>query len=334
VEFARPGNRGECGAGQDQSVSAGFSATPPVKKSAERTGATPGEWLPWRTTQRPLKISATVLAETLRGGQAFRWRAVPDAKENKVWQGVWGRCVARVRSGEGDRLEWSCPAELGENSAAAVEDYFATEMDFENLADQLPWRTDAALAARLRAWRGLRLLRQPAGEALLAFLCSSAKQIPHIAQMCENLAAQFGEPLWGGIHALPTWARLAEAPEAELRACRLGYRARFIHQTARHLAGEPGWEEKIKTAPYAEAHAWLAELPGVGPKIADCVLLFGAARFEAFPVDTWILRAMAERYGLRGWRPAQVAQFGRAHFGPLAGLAQQFLFSGERKEGK
>jgi N-glycosylase/DNA lyase len=76
----------------------------------------------------------------------------------------------------------------------------------------------------------------------------------------------------------------------------------------------------------------LTTLPGVGPKIADCVLLFGAANYEAFPVDTWILQAMAERYGLHGWSPVQVAQFGRAHFGRLAGLAQQFLFSGERKE--
>jgi N-glycosylase/DNA lyase len=281
-----------------------------------------------------VKISAAVLAETMGGGQAFRWRRALGGGAGEIWQGVWGRCVARVRAGPDEVLEWTCPVALQKNLPLALEDYFATDLDFENLADQLPWRTDAALAARLRAWRGLRLLRQPTGEALLAFLCSSAKQIPHIAQLCENLAAQFGEPVWGGMRALPAWARLAEVSEAELRACRLGYRAAFIHQTARRLAAEPGWEAKIKSAPYADAHAWLAELPGVGPKIADCVLLFGAARFEAFPVDTWILRAMAERYGLRGWRPAQVAQFGRAHFGPLAGVAQQFLFSGERKEKK
>jgi len=303
-----------------------------VKKSAEQSGAATGEWRPWRPTARPVKISAAALAETLGGGQAFRWRRAPG--EGGIWQGVWGRRVARVRAGRAEALEWTCPAELEKDFAGALEDYFAADLDFENLADQLPWRTDAALAERLRAWRGLRLLRQPLGETLLAFLCSSAKQIPHIAQLCENLAARFGEPVWGGVRALPTWARLAEAAEGELRACRLGYRARFIHQTARRLLAEPGWEEKIGSAPYADAHAWLAELPGVGPKIADCVLLFGAARFEAFPVDTWILRAMAERYGLRGWRPAQVAQFGRAHFGPLAGLAQQFLFSGERKEKK
>jgi N-glycosylase/DNA lyase len=167
---------------------------------------------------------------------------------------------------------------------------------------------------------------------LLAFLCSSAKRIPYIAQMCEKMAERFGQPIAEGINALPTWPQLAEIAERDLRTCGLGYRARFVHETARRLAGEGDWEKRIPRAPYAEAHAWLTTLPGVGPKIADCVLLFGAAKYEAFPVDTWILKAMAERYGLHGWRPAQVAQFGRTHFGLLAGLAQQYLFSGERGE--
>jgi N-glycosylase/DNA lyase len=72
----------------------------------------------------------------------------------------------------------------------------------------------------------------------------------------------------------------------------------------------------------------------VGEKVADCVLLFGAGRLEAFPVDVWILKTMERRYGLAGWKPAQVAQFGRAHFGPLAGLAQQYLFAWERTEAR
>jgi N-glycosylase/DNA lyase len=276
-------------------------------------------------------MEASALAETLDGGQAFRWRRV---EKSEIWQGVWGRYVARVQVGRTGDVEWRAPAELAENVGAAIGDYLAADADFATLADQLPWRTDEVLRERIQAWGGLRLLRQPLGETLLAFLCSSAKRIPHIMQMCEALAGQFGEPIWENVQALPTWARLAEAHESELRACGLGYRARFVKETAGKLAESPGWEAHIKGAPYAEAHDWLAALPGVGPKIADCVLLFGAAKYAAFPVDTWILRAMAERYGLRGWRPAQVAQFGRAHFGPLAGLAQQFLFSGERKEGK
>lgn len=112
----------------------------------------------------------------------------------------------------------------------------------------------------------------------------------------------------------------------------MGFRARFIHQTAQFLTAHPGWLEATEVLPYAAAKERLLSLPGVGEKIADCVLLFGAGRLEAFPVDTWILQAMAARYGLSGWKPAQVAQFGRAHFGPLAGLAQQYLFAYERRE--
>jgi N-glycosylase/DNA lyase len=302
--------------------------------------------LPWRPCAKPVAISAAALAETVCGGQAFRWKSAPDhqnsrdetsagaAGQGAAWQGVWGACVARVRASEEYNLEWTCPIGLEARIAPALENYFAADVDFDALADQLPWRTDAVMAERVRAWRGLRLLRQPLGEALLAFLCSSAKQIPHIAQMCETLAARFGEPIWGGIRALPTWLRLTEISERDLRVCGLGYRARFVHHIAQKLAESPGWEDRLLGADYLEAQAWLTSLHGIGPKIADCVLLFGAAKYEAFPVDTWILRAMAERYGLQGWRPPQVAQFGRAHFGPLAGLAQQFLFSGERRAKK
>lgn len=87
-------------------------------------------------------------------------------------------------------------------------------------------------------------------------------------------------------------------------------------------------------APYAEAKARLLELPGVGEKVADCVLLFGAGRLESFPVDTWIIKAMERRYGLAGWKPAQIAHFGRVHFGAQAGLAQQYLFAFERASGR
>jgi N-glycosylase/DNA lyase len=141
--------------------------------------------------------------------------------------------------------------------------------------------------------------------------------------VCKTDALQF--------HRLPTWSELAAIPEATLRACRLGFRAKFIHQTAQFLAAHPGWLDETETLPYAAAKERLCSLPGVGEKIADCVLLFGAGRLEAFPVDVWILKTMARRYALDGWRPAQVAQFGRAHFGPLAGLAQQFLFAWERR---
>jgi N-glycosylase/DNA lyase len=135
-------------------------------------------------------------------------------------------------------------------------------------------------------------------------------------------------------HRLPTWTELAAVSESELRACSLGFRARHVAAIARFLAENPGWLEATEHAPYSEAKASLITLQGVGEKVADCVLLFGAGKLEAFPVDVWILKTMERRYGLDGWKPAQVAQFGRAHFGPLAGLAQQYLFAWERAESR
>ena len=292
---------------------------------------------------------AAVLTETLDGGQAFRWHPLGA----DIWRGIWEDCVAELRLTSAG-VAWRAPAPLAGTVAAALPSYLALDRDWAALADSLPWRSDAHLARCLAAFPGLRIVRQPFGETLLGFLCSATKQIVQIKQMCALLAERHGTLIWraqlplgrssagaepskGGIdaarqfHRLPTWAELAAVPEKDLRACLLGFRARYIHATARFLAERPGWLAETERLPYPDAKARLLELPGVGEKVADCVLLFGAGRLEAFPVDTWVLKALARRYGLVGWKPAQVAQFGRAHFGPLAGLAQQYLFAWERK---
>jgi N-glycosylase/DNA lyase len=292
-------------------------------------------WTDWEDL--PLRLTAPVIAETLDGGQAFRWERRPDAS----WRGTWAACTARLtlgaRAGLGaeDGLRWSAPMELATVVATELPRHLALDVDFAALADALPWRSDAHLARCLAAFPGLRILRQPFGETLLGFLCSATKRIVQIKRMLALVADRHGALLTADAahgRRLPSWGELAEISEADLRRCQLGFRARHVHATARFLAARPGWLEATERSPYGEAKARLLELPGVGEKVADCVLLFGAGRLEAFPVDTWILRAMAARYGLGGWKPAQVAHFGRVHFGPLAGLAQQYLFAWERAE--
>ena len=145
------------------------------------------------------------------------------------------------------------------------------------------------------------------------------------------LAERFGEKLPGGYYALPDWSVLAEIPESELRKCKLGYRAGYVNKTAMRITADLGWLEDVVEQPYKEAKSALMTLPGVGAKVADCVLLFGGGKLESFPVDTWIEKAMANLYGLDGWKLEQIAHFGRTHFGPAAGLAQQFLFSAVRR---
>ncbi len=304
--------------------------------------------------------SATVLAETLDGGQAFRWnrsvvggvpslsaKALATAEPRDVWTGQWSDCVAQLRL-DGTALEWRAPAAISKRVSTALPTYLGGDTDWSALADSLPWRSDPHLAECIRAFPGLCILRQPFGETLLGFLCSATKQIVQIKQMLALIAERHGTPLveladlsaFSGVgvntahlRRLPTWPELAAIPENDLRSCLLGFRAKFIAETARFLAARPGWLDETERLPYPQAKARLLELPGVGEKVADCVLLFGAGRLEAFPVDTWILKSLARRYSLADWKPAQLAQFGRAHFGPKAGLAQQCLFSWERKFG-
>jgi len=319
-------------------------------------------WSDWKPLPDAPALTPATLAELIDGGQAFRWQHEPGG----IWLGFWAGHAARLRLTADGALEWSAPVVLAERTRAALPAYLFGH-DTTAALDALPWRSDPHLARCLDAFPGLTILRQPFGETLLGFLCSATKQIVQIKQMVALLAARHGSPILpstppaprasrpsdichvirdkkpeligskidiSSINRLPTWAELAVISEGELRACLLGFRARYIHQTAQFIAAHPGWLEKTETASYAEAKARLCELPGVGEKVADCVLLFGAGKLEAFPVDTWIIKAMARRYGLDGWTPAQIAHFGRTHFGAHAGLAQQYLFAYERAQSK
>lgn len=323
----------------------------PLASDGRQSEHQTGDWSNWQSVTGISILSAEVLAETLDGGQAFRWNRQRDG----TWLGIWADHLVRLRLTARERLEWSAPIAAATSTASALARYFATDRDFAALTDSLPWRSDPHLARCIVTFSGLRILRQPFGETLLGFLCSATKQIVQIKQMLALLASRHGAQLdIAGLHSeknakpktqnselatagfrrLPTWPELAQTPESELRACLLGFRARYISETARFLAANPGWLEETESLPYAVAKERLCTLPGVGEKVADCVLLFGAGRLEAFPVDVWILKTLARRYGLDGWRTPQLAQFGRVHFGPLAGLAQQFLFAWERAQKK
>jgi N-glycosylase/DNA lyase len=304
-----------------------------VSVAADRRtqAAPPASWTAWQALPAVGRLSEECLAEILDGGQAFRWNRQTDGN----WLGQWDRYVCRLRRESEGQLSWSIPAECSvEKTGRALRRYLALDVEWDRLRDRLPWRSDACLELAMTACAGLRLLRQPFAETLLAFLCSAKKQVVQIKQMCHHLALAFGPEVAPGFRALPDWSTLAGISEEDLRRCGLGFRARYIKATALRLAETPDRLETIETMPYAEAREALTSFPGVGEKVADCVLLFGAGRYEAFPVDVWILRAMEKRYGLTGWTNSQIAHFGRLHFGPSAGLAQQFLFAAERKNSK
>ena len=280
-------------------------------------------WTDWHALALAQPIPPATLGELLDGGQSFRWRAREGG-----WSGIFGRHIAEVRpSAYG--IEWRQP--LGQaDAAAALARYLDAAGDQARAADALPWRSDPFLAQAMKRFPGLRILRQDPDEALLAFLCSSNKQIIQIRRMIEALATTLGEALAPGHHALPTWTKLSKASPDALKACGLGYRAAFVRDTARTLVRRPRWSEELDTLSTDTLLTELSALPGVGPKVAACVALFGFGRLDAFPVDTWIEQILAKGYGLEGWKRPALERFGRAHFGGAAGLAQQFLFAEAR----
>jgi len=263
------------------------------------------------------------LAATLASGQAFRW-----SRGEGGWTGVVDGRWVRLRAAAG-RIE-------AETTAPAADwqwlrHYLQLEVHLPEVLAVFP-RDDPALQAAARACAGLRLLRQEPWECLASFICSSSKQIAQIQQIISRLSRRFGEPLpvpagEEPAYSFPGYARLAEASESDLRGCKLGFRAPYLRGTAQKLAaGEVDLGRLFKLS-LDEARAELLKLPGVGVKIADCVLLFAYGFPEAFPVDVWIMRALRRHYfPRRSVSPARLRRFIRAHFGPHAGYAQQYLF--------
>ena len=262
------------------------------------------------------------LAATLGSGQAFRWERRQDG-----WVGVIGSRWVRLRSEPRGIVAQAVPPV---SDWDWLVDYLQLEVSLEEVLGTFP--DDKPMREAVAACRGLRLLRQEPWECLASFILSSTKQIRQIQQIVSRLCDRYGErvavPLGGStVRMFPSALRLAEASERELRACRMGFRAPYLLETARRIAHgqfDPG---RLLGLPLEVAREELMQLPGVGRKIADCVLLFAYGFPAAFPVDVWVMRALRQLYfRRRRVKPRRVHEFTAAHFGPNAGYAQQYLF--------
>ena len=262
------------------------------------------------------------LTATLTCGQAFRWQRC-----DRSWIGVIGTRWVRL-----DADQFSITAETAEavSDWGWLADYLQLDLDLSAVLRTFP--DDAPMRAAVTACRGLRLLRQDPWECLASFILSSTKQIVQIRQIISLLCELHGEPLpvlpaYAPVRAFPSPARLARATEAELRACKMGFRAPYLLATARTIASGQFDLARVPALPCAVARTELMELPGVGRKIADCVLLFAYGFPSAFPVDVWVDRALRQLYfPRRRVRLQRLHWFAQEHYGPNAGYAQQYLF--------
>ena len=270
------------------------------------------------------------LAATLNSGQVFRWR-----RHAQGWSSVVGGHWVYLRE-EGS----SILAEAAEPTTdwSWLTDYLQLDQVLSEVLGTFP--DDEPMRAAVAACRGLRLLRQDPWECLASFILSSTKQIVQIRQIVAQLCECYGEPVATpagdeGGRAFPAPVRLAAASETELRACKMGFRAPYLLEAAHRIASGQFDLARPGELPLEGARTELLSLPGVGPKIADCVLLFAYGFPKAFPVDVWVLRALRELYFPRRRATLRrVQQFASAHFGPHAGYAQQYLFHYIRTRGQ
>src|SRR5437016_4771191 len=266
------------------------------------------------------------LEKTLDSGQVFHWQKVGDGFVGAIGDlpvYVEQRAnVLTVRDGEAARSP-------RRPLPGIVARYFALDHPLAEICDSFP--KDPVMNAARHFCHGLRIIRQPKWECLATFICSSMKQVAHIRQISKALRERFGAARQIDhqvVHTFPSVQRLAESSESELRKCALGYRAKNLLATARLVSlGEAdldAWSALSDT----DLREKLCALPGVGAKIANCVMLFAYERLRAFPIDVWIERVLRQRYFPRKKKVTEVKlrEFSETYFGEHGGYAQQYLF--------
>ena len=265
------------------------------------------------------------LAATLASGQAFRWR-----EHASGWEGIIGQRWVWLTQTDENLVAETVGLDGPHANPCWLSHYLQSETDLESVLRTFP--DDEPMRAAVRACRGLRLLHQEPWECLASFILSSTKQIVQIQQIVALLCQRLGEPVAAPAHrepwfSFPTSTRIARCTEAELRDCKMGFRAPNLLRAARMIeAGEVDLA-RLGNLSVDEARTELLRLPGVGRKIANCVLLFAYGFQQAFPVDVWVMKALRELYfPRRRVSDKHIARFTATHFGPNAGYAQQYLF--------
>jgi N-glycosylase/DNA lyase len=260
------------------------------------------------------------LAGTLESGQTFLWLPIGDG----WYRTVDGETVIEVRE-EGDGLEWRSNGD----PVPALRERLGLEDDLPAILAAFP--DEPVVQAARERLAGLRLVSEPAVPTVFSFILSAQMRIERIRKLVTALRRTYGDSIpWNGtsVPRFPAPRALADTTEVELRDLGLGYRAPYVRETAEMLAEDALDLDAVATEPYEAARERLTELVGVGPKVADCVLLFGMDFEEPVPLDTWIRQAIEEYFPAadRG-DYAETSRAIRDRLGPQSGYAQTYVFT-------
>ncbi len=280
------------------------------------------------------------LEHTLGCGQLFRWK-----KLDGWWYGVVREGVVKIRQIADKLIVQTFPEK---KTTEFVKNYFRLDDNLLSILSHIG--KDGHIKKAIQRCYGLRISQQEPWECLISYICATFKSIPAIKNMILNLSKRFGKRISFDGHDFYTFPKpsdLSQANLEELRSCKLGFRAERVLETSKILDREEFNLENLKKTGYEEAREELLSLPGVGQKVADCVLLFSLDKLEAFPVDIWIKRAILEFYpsyfehsfvervsrksAITPKEYETISSFGRRYFGKYAGYAQEYLFTVSRK---
>jgi N-glycosylase/DNA lyase len=264
-----------------------------------------------------LPASDLDLDVTLHSGQVFHW-----LPHGNGFLGAIGEHAVYVEQ-KGENLI------VAPDQVELVRHYFALDHPMERILATFP--RDETMSQAVAFSKGMRIIRQPIWECLATFITSALKQVQHIRAISLALRQRFGWSVhYGKLEtcAYPRPEVLAGADHQALLECKLGFRAKNLLATAKIVASGEIDIEGLHGRSTSVVRETLCQLPGVGEKVANCVLLFAYERLEAFPIDVWIARMLRERHfaNRSSVRSRELQAFAAAYFGPYGGYAQQYLF--------
>lgn len=266
------------------------------------------------------------LAHIFECGQCFRWNKM----DNGSYIGVAFGKVIEVEKRENDVLIYNISEEEFENLWVY---YFDLHRDYSKIKENLS--EDPLLKNAVEFGCGIRLLQQEPFEIIISFITSANNRIPMIKRCIENISKKWGgEIQYKGekYYAFPTIDELHKASLEELETTGTGFRAKYIKDTVEKIYKSKVEDihqyniNRIESLDDDECHNALQNFTGIGPKVADCIMLFSMNKYSAFPVDVWVKRAMEQLYLAPDVSLKKIREFGRGKFGVLSGFAQQYLF--------
>ncbi len=279
------------------------------------------------------KIESFELKDIFDCGQCFRW----NEQEDGSYTGIFEKNVLNIKQRK-DKIE--IEGIFSKDIKETVEEYFDLKRDYNQLKQKLA-SIDKNMETSVKYGQGIRLLNQDLWETIISFIISANNNIPRIKGIIERLAKKYGDKIeWKGqdYYTFPTAEQLKDISVEEYRKLGLGFRDKRLYETTQMIVKKQIDLEKMRRNPNTfEVKEQLLTLSGVGPKVADCILLFSTLkRLEVFPIDVWVRRVMNDLYLKQPDEvkisKKQIEQMAREKFGDLAGLAQQYLYYWRREE--